>query len=174
MNALTALILVAVASFAGAFTPAPFPTINRLTNTHVEASSLFAPPPPLVEKRLSEEIKIVPNLVPEKSLDLQELTDGEFASEVLETAGLSVVLFSSSWCSPCQDMKQTILSKCMPKHGSRARFFVVDTDFESEAVNEFGVRSIPSTILFKDGQVVSDIVGNVDFEVLNQQIIKNF
>lgn len=135
---------------------------------------MFAPPAPLVEKRLSEEIKIVPNLLPEKGAELKSLKDSEFAHEVLEQAGLCVVLFSSSWCSPCQDMKQTILSKCVPKHASKARFFIVDTDFESEAVNEFGVRSIPSTILFKDGQVVSDIVGNVDFDVLNQQIIKNF
>jgi thioredoxin 1 len=104
--------------------------------------------------------------------ELLSVTDETFSEEVLGE-GLYVVLFSSGWCAPCQEFKNKMQSSMM-KHGSKAKFFVMDTDYSSEAVAEYGIRSIPSTLLFRDGQLVADIVGNVDVEVLNTQIIKNF
>lgn len=52
-------------------------------------------------------------------------------------------------------------------------FFSIDTDENIIAATEFQVRSIPSTILFKNGRVVADIIGAVPKEVISQQIRKH-
>jgi thioredoxin 1 len=110
--------------------------------------------------------------VPEGVRELKAVTDDNFSEEVL-AEGLHVVLFSSSWCAPCLEFKSKMQNSMM-KHGSKAKFFVLDTDYSSEAVAEYSIRSIPSILLFRDGQQVSHIVGNVDIDVLNTQILKNF
>ena len=166
------VLTMALIAVATSFTPRAFGSrAVRATITGPLDSTTFSPPN--VDTRIRQREEFVSPL-PERVLELISVTDSDFDDKVMNQAGLSVVLFTSAWCSPCQDMKREIVSKCMPKHSSKARFFVVDTDYNTEAVAEFGVRSIPSTILFKDGAVVSDIVGNVDLEILNQQIIKNF
>ena len=110
--------------------------------------------------------------VPGGVRELKDVTDDNFSDEVL-AEGLHVVLFSSGWCAPCIEFKAKMQNSMM-KHGSKAKFFVLDTDYSSEAVAEYSIRSIPSILLFRDGVLVAHIVGNVDIDVLNTQILKNF
>lgn len=107
-------------------------------------------------------------------IKLRQVTDTTFDEQVLQARGLACVLFSSGWCSPCHDMKQTILSQVLPKHSSKSTFFEVDTDYNTAITHELGVRTIPSILIIKDGVVVADIVGRVDASMLNDQILKNF
>ena len=69
-------------------------------------------------------------------------------------------------------MMAAITSDIMVKHGTKANFYMCDTDLNPEVTSEFNIRSIPSTLLLKDGVVVSDIVGATDADLVSDQIIK--
>jgi thioredoxin 1 len=100
------------------------------------------------------------------------VSDHDFQSKVLDREGLQLVFFTSSWCAPCVRMMAAITSDIMVKHGTKANFYVCDTDLNPEVTSEFNIRSIPSTLLLKDGLVVSDIVGATDASIVSDQIIK--
>lgn len=68
---------------------------------------------------------------------------------------------------------QKSLEGIMGKYSDKSEFFSVDTDFNPEASTEFQVRSIPSTLFFKNGKLVSEIVGAVPQSVVESQIIKH-
>jgi len=125
------------------------------------------------DKTIRELIEGGVDLTPvEDVMSIKEITDSTFVENVIQSRGLSVCLFTSSWCSPCRDMRNTILSEILPKFKT-AHFLELNTDRNCEICAELGVRSIPSVLLFKDGQLVSDIVGNVAANVLSEQIIKH-
>jgi thioredoxin 1 len=125
------------------------------------------------DKTIRELIEGVVDLSPvEDVMSIKEISDSTFVENVIQSKGLAVCLFTSSWCSPCRDMRNTILSEVLPKFKA-THFLELNTDYNCEAVAELGVRSIPSVLLFKDGQLVSDIVGNVAANVLNEQITKH-
>ena len=58
------------------------------------------------------------------------------------------------------------------KHRSDASFFRIDTDTQPDTATDFNIRSIPSTLFFKGGRVVSEIVGAVPSTVVVSQILK--
>ena len=99
------------------------------------------------------------------------VSDHDFQSKVLNQEGLQLVFFTSSWCAPCVRMMAAITSDIMVKHGTKANFYMCDTDLNPEVTSEFNIRSIPSTLLLKD-VVVSDIVGATDADLVSDQIIK--
>ena len=92
---------------------------------------------------------------------LKSITDTKFNHEVLENAGLCVVFFTSHWCNPCRSMKGIIedAQYSFEVNGDDVKFVAVDTDENPISSTEFQVRSIPSTFLFKNGRIVSEIVG---------------
>jgi thioredoxin 1 len=111
-------------------------------------------------------IDYLPQIVP--------LSDDNFADEVLKTDGaLSVVLFEAPWCGPCVNQRQA-LSVAVGKYGAlgSCSFYSVDTDCNVDAPAEYSIRSIPSTVLFKNGVVVSEIIGAVSPNVVMKQIAK--
>ncbi len=86
--------------------------------------------------------------------------------------GLSLVLFTASWCGPCKNMATSLL-KCSQSASQAANFYQIDTDYNPESASEYHVRSIPCVLIFKDGKVVAEIVGNVPIQVVEAQILKH-
>ena len=95
------------------------------------------------------------------SLGLKEISDEKFNAEVLSHHGLSVVLFSSHWCQPCRTMKQVVeaAKNSIVLSNENVKFLTIDTDENPLTASEFQLRSIPSTLIFKNGRVVADIIG---------------
>ena len=120
--------------------------------------------------QLSDSLKLVPTLDKVKAID-----DDEFNVEVLSHAGLSVVVFTSSWCGPCKahlnNMDEVLNSQVLAKKG--IKFLSVDTDENPVSSTEFQVRSIPSTMLFKNGRCVSIIDGAVPKHVIEAEALKH-
>jgi thioredoxin-like negative regulator of GroEL len=58
-------------------------------------------------------------------------------------------------------------------HSMLAKFYKIDTDFNPDAAEDFQVRSIPSTLFFKGGRLVSEIVGTVNTNVVVSQLTKH-
>jgi len=92
---------------------------------------------------------------------LKEISDDEFNTEVLSHAGISVVLFSSHWCQPCRSMQMVVeaAKNSVVLRNENVKYLTIDTDENPLSSSEFQLRSIPSTLIFKNGRVVSDIIG---------------
>jgi len=85
---------------------------------------------------------------------------GNFAQLVLEGSRELPVLvdFWAAWCGPCQ-MLMPLLEKIVNSYDGAVRLVKVDTDAEQALAAQFGVRSLPTVMLFKDGRVVDQFMG---------------
>jgi len=87
---------------------------------------------------------------------LKELTDADFDSAI--SSGLVLVDFWAPWCNPCR-MQGPILEEVAAAVGDKAVIAKVNVDDSTQSAGKFGVQSIPTLILFKDGEVVQQFVG---------------
>jgi thioredoxin 1 len=87
---------------------------------------------------------------------VKDLNATNFAEAI--AAGTVLVDFWAPWCGPCK-MQAPILDKVADKVGDKAVIAKVNVDESPTLAAQFGVRSIPTLILFKDGQKVRDFIG---------------
>ncbi len=89
-----------------------------------------------------------------------EFTDSNFATEV-EQSDLPVVIdFWAVWCGPCR-MIAPIIEELANEYEGKAKIGKVDVDNNPMIASKFGIRSIPTLLIFKGGKVVDQIVGAV-------------
>src|SRR4051794_32861272 len=104
------------------------------------------------------------NCIPAQSHTYMKTTtlinDTSFRTDVLDQPGLTVAKFTAEWCAPCQALAP-VFDAVAAVHEDSARFVSVDADASPEASVKFGVRGLPTILFFRDGQLVSRIVGAV-------------
>ena len=86
------------------------------------------------------------------------VTDATFESEVLKADKPVLVDFWAPWCGPCRTMAP-ILDEVASAEAARLKVAKIDVDTNQQSAGKFGVMSIPTLILFKDGQAVERVVG---------------
>ncbi|MDJ0938282.1 MAG: thioredoxin [Woeseiaceae bacterium] len=86
------------------------------------------------------------------------VTDRDFAKQVLSSEQPVLVDFWAEWCAPCRALGPVIESLADDYDG-RAKIAKVDIDANQEVALQFGIRSIPTVILFANGQIVDTFVG---------------
>ena len=87
-----------------------------------------------------------------------ELTDSAF-DETVHNSDIPVLVdFWAPWCGPCK-MMSPIISEIAEEYAGRAKICKLNTDEARDSAMEFGINAIPTTILFKDGQVQNKWVG---------------
>lgn len=85
----------------------------------------------------------------------QPLTAQDFKNQIKAGSGVVLVDFFATWCGPCKMMAPSLEE--LSEEGYQ--IFSVDVDQEKELAMEYGVFSIPTMILFKDGEKVDEFVG---------------
>ena len=97
------------------------------------------------------------------------VTDADFA-RVVEGAGeLVLVDFGAAWCGPCRMMEPTI-EALAAEYAGRVTVATVDADANLQAVTKYNVRSLPTFLFFKGGQVVDQVIGAVPRPLLERKI----
>ena len=92
--------------------------------------------------------------------DLVQLTDDAFEQEIGKHEGLALVDFWATWCGPCQIIAP-VVEQLAQEYEGRVKIAKLDVDSNGQTAARFNVRSIPSILLFKNGEHVDTIVGAV-------------
>jgi thioredoxin 1 len=96
------------------------------------------------------------------------LTKQSFQNEI--QSGVTLVDFWAPWCGPCK-IQLPIVEELADEMKGQATLAKVNVDDEPELASQFGVRSIPTLLLFKDGQLVDTMVGINPKNVLKDKIL---
>ncbi len=97
------------------------------------------------------------------------VTDATFEKEVIQSETPVLVDFWAEWCGPCKAMAP-VLDQVSVEQADRLRIVKVDVDENSEYAGRLGILSIPTLVLFKDGEPVERIVGFVPKEQLIRKL----
>ncbi len=88
----------------------------------------------------------------------QEITDTEFEQEVLKADLPVLVDFWAEWCGPCHQIAP-ILEKLAEEYHGKIKFVKIDTEENFETPSNYGILSLPTLLVFKDGQQFERING---------------
>lgn len=94
-----------------------------------------------------------------------KITTEDFEREVLNSEVPVLVDFFATWCSPCK-MMSPIVEELAKEMEGKAKVYKVDTDEEQNLAIKYGIMSIPTFIIFRNGEIVSKAVGMRDKEEL--------
>jgi thioredoxin 1 len=101
-----------------------------------------------------------------------QLTEQTFDEAVLASEGLVMVDFWAEWCGPCR-MIAPVLDQIVEASNGRVTLMKVNVDESSALAARYEIRSIPTILIVKDGQVVDRVVGAVPRAVLEAALARH-
>ena len=101
-----------------------------------------------------------------------ELTEETFEQEVLKATMPVLVDFWAAWCGPCK-MIAPIVEELATEYEGKVKIGKVDVDNHQKIAMQYGIRSIPTLLVFKDGKVVEQIVGAAPKKTLVEKLSKH-
>lgn len=102
----------------------------------------------------------------------KQINDATFEEEVLKASGLVLVDFWAEWCGPCK-MIGPVLEELAADMKGKAKIVKVNVDESPASPGKYGIRSIPTLMLFKDGELVSTKVGALPKQALQAWLQEN-
>ncbi len=96
-------------------------------------------------------------------------TDNDFAKDVLEADELVVVDFWATWCGPCLAIAP-ILEEVEGEYQGRLKVVKLNVDEHPKTAVQYGIRSIPTLIFFKNGEMVDKMIGLVSKDRLKKAV----
>ena len=103
--------------------------------------------------------------------EIHDADDGNFESLVLKAQGPVLVDFSATWCGPCKKL-EPIVHDIASEYDGRLTVVKVDVDRAPQTAMKFGVLSVPTVLLFKDGAVRDQSIGVLSKKALQDRIEK--
>ena len=101
--------------------------------------------------------------------DVFHTSDAEFSKQVLESKEPVLVDFWATWCGPCKAIAPT-LDALAAEYKGRVKVAKLNVDEQQKTAEAYGIRSIPTLLLFKGGKVIEQVVGAVP----KQRLVETF
>jgi thioredoxin 1 len=91
-------------------------------------------------------------------MSVMHFTDANFKSEVIDSVTPVLVDFWATWCGPCR-MVAPVVEELAKEYAGKLKVGKVDVDENSKVATNFGIMSIPTIMIFKNGKVMEQVVG---------------
>ena len=101
-----------------------------------------------------------------------ELTDSNFETEVLKSPLPVLIDFWAIWCGPCRIISP-IVEELAGEYNGKLKVGQLDVDANPAISMQYGIRSIPTLLLFKDGQVVEQVIGAVPKRIIVDKLLRH-
>lgn len=105
------------------------------------------------------------------SAHIKELTDTNFETEVLKSEIPTLVDFWAVWCGPCKQIAP-VVDALADEYQGRFKVAKMDVDHHQIVPQQYGVRSIPTLLIFKGGKVVKQLIGAMPRSKLEAELQK--
>ena len=105
------------------------------------------------------------------SADIVQLKDSTFQTEVLKSDIPVLVDFWAVWCGPCKAIGPMV-DELATQYKGKGKVGKMDVDHEQQTAQQFGIRSIPTLLVFKGGRVVDTIIGAVPKPKIEESLKK--
>jgi len=102
---------------------------------------------------------------------LLTVTDGDFDEQILKSNLPALVDFWAAWCGPCRTVGP-VVAELAGEYAGKIKVAKLNVDDNKQTPGKYGIRGIPTLILFKDGQVVDQIVGAVQKSKIKELLDK--
>jgi thioredoxin 1 len=99
------------------------------------------------------------------SANVKEFTDANFDAEVLKSSTPVLVDFTATWCGPCKQLAP-IVDKIADNYAGKVKVGKLDIDDAPETARKYGVRSVPTVLVFKGGEKVGVQAGLTNYDTL--------
>jgi thioredoxin 1 len=101
-----------------------------------------------------------------------EITESNFTQEVLKSDKPVLIDFWAEWCGPCK-MIAPVVEELAREYDGKLKVGKLDVDNHQAVAGQYGIRSIPTLLIFKGGKVVDQIVGAVPKKILAEKVSKH-
>lgn len=106
------------------------------------------------------------------SENVRETSDGTFESDVLKSDRPVLVDFWAAWCAPCRMLAPTV-EAVAEKYANTARVVKLNVDDNPSVSQRYGIKGIPTLILFKDGKEEERVVGATSEQAISRMLDKH-
>jgi thioredoxin 1 len=105
---------------------------------------------------------------------ISPVTDASFQQEVIDASNTQPVLvdFWAEWCRPCHMLAPTVAEVAV-EYSGKVKFVKMNVDESPNAPGKFNIRGIPTLLLFKGGQVVDQLVGNLPKDQIQKLLARH-
>ena len=101
--------------------------------------------------------------------NVKEISSADFEQEVMKSPVPVVVDFWATWCGPCK-MLAPVIDELAEEYAGKIKFVKIDIDDNGDSATRFQVMSIPTVIVFKDGEIAARTVGLQPKPVLKSKL----